>query len=309
MTSQPLNARFKLVSAILAVAWLMTFTPPPAAGGGAQTLEGLKLELISETSKIKPGVPFKVGLKIEHATGFHTYWKNPGIVGVPTQLKWELPEGFKAGPIEWPAPVITKMAVYPVYGYEGNVLLPVTITPPPSLDPDLSPEIELSADASWMCCAKTCHPGFTTVSISLPSTEIDSADSPTKHKALFEAADRARPIKTEAWKATAIRHGSEIALKMIPEAGEIADLANLQKDGKVYFFSGDGLIDSTAEQSLTVSPDSSSLHLSLKVSEHASEASTDKARLTGVLVGKNSWEKGKTAPAIEIDTRILSAPR
>ncbi|MCB1097760.1 MAG: thiol:disulfide interchange protein, partial [Verrucomicrobiae bacterium] len=90
---------------------------------------------MAEHSAIQPGVPFKVGLKMNHAAGQHTYWKHPGIVGVPTKLDWKLPKGFVAGEIEWPRPELTMMAIYPVYGYENQILLPVSITPPASLDP------------------------------------------------------------------------------------------------------------------------------------------------------------------------------
>src|SRR5262245_53837871 len=64
----------------------------------------LKIELVSEVTSIVPGKPFYVGLHLQHQPGDHTYWRFPGIVGVPTGIKWELPEGFKAGPIEWPEP-------------------------------------------------------------------------------------------------------------------------------------------------------------------------------------------------------------
>ena len=43
---------------------------------------GLKIGLVSEVTSIKPGQPFHVGLFIQHEKGWHTYWKQPGVVGV-----------------------------------------------------------------------------------------------------------------------------------------------------------------------------------------------------------------------------------
>ena len=44
-----------------------------------------------------PGKPLWLGLQIEHAPHWHTYWKNPGDSGLPTTLAWALPPGFASG--------------------------------------------------------------------------------------------------------------------------------------------------------------------------------------------------------------------
>jgi DsbC/DsbD-like thiol-disulfide interchange protein len=276
----------------------------PAAVAAPQTLEGLKLELISETAEVRPGVPIDVGLKIEHASGFHTYWKNPGIVGVATQMKWNLPEGFSAGAIQWPAPQVTKMAIYPVYGYEGTIVLPVTITPPDSFDQKKLTEISISADVSWMCCAKTCHPGFATVSIALPTAEREIAPTFTKHQPLFAAAKATIPVKTDEWKASARRKGDQVIIQISPAVGGQANVEKLEKTDSVYFFSSDGLIDSTAPQTVTVLPGRSGLEITLKVSEFAPESTSTQAKLLGVLKRNQSWIIGSRIPAIEIETTL-----
>ncbi len=131
----------------------------------AKETKGLQLQLISEKSAISPASTFYLGLAIKHDKGFHTYWKNPGIVGVPTTLEWTLPEGFKASAIEWPYPELTKMADYPCYGYERDTLLLVKLTAPASISTN---SVKLIATAQWMCCANNCFPGFTTLNLTLP---------------------------------------------------------------------------------------------------------------------------------------------
>ena len=283
-----------------AIAWMGPIQP---AGATPQTLDGLKLELVSETSAIQPGVPFTVGLRIDHAPGRHTYWKNPGIVGVPTKLEWTLPAGFVAGEIEWPQPQLTTMAIYPVYGYKGETLLPVTITPPASLD---QAEVTLQAAASWMCCGKTCHPGFATLSLTLPIAGKDESPEPTAAQPLFIQARKNRPERSDAWKITATLGEGTITAEIVPATGSSANLALLKDSAAagVYFFSSDGLIDSRPEQQIVELPGSSGLRLKLTISEHAPALPTEGARLSGVLAAKIPWIPGTSATAIEIDVPI-----
>ena len=51
----------------------------------AQAEVPLDIKLVSEVTSIAPGQPFYVGLALPHGEGYHTYWKFPGIVGVPTR--------------------------------------------------------------------------------------------------------------------------------------------------------------------------------------------------------------------------------
>ncbi len=97
---------------------------------GAGAADPLELELVAENRSIQPGRPFTVALRLIHAEGFHTYWMHPGIVGLPTAIEWKLPEGWKAGPIQWPSPERVMMFQIKAQGYHGEVLLPVEITPP-----------------------------------------------------------------------------------------------------------------------------------------------------------------------------------
>ena len=118
--------------------------------------EGLSVELVSSTTAVVPGEAFQVGLHIQHEEGFHTYWKNPGIVGLATSISWTLPDGFRVSEISWPYPERTFMGSHPCYGYERDVTLVATVFPPAEISEN---EITLEALATWMCCSDTCHPG------------------------------------------------------------------------------------------------------------------------------------------------------
>ena len=74
-----------------------------------------------------PGKTAWVGLQLTHAPEWHTYWKNSGDSGLPTELQWTLPHGVSAGPIAWPTPRKFPIGNLANYGYDGTVVLPVPL--------------------------------------------------------------------------------------------------------------------------------------------------------------------------------------
>lgn len=194
---------------------------------------GAKLKLISENATIAPGQPFEVGVLIHHREGHHSYWKNPGVVGFATQIEWDLPEGFEAGPIVWPVPEIVDMAGHAAHGYHRDVLLTVTLTPPAELEES---EITLGARIAWMACSDACHPGDEPFSLTLPVAEKASTDPDTAP--LFEKTRAARPGPLPGWKAELLSEpdAAEIRLRLT----RTADDAPLLE--KPYFFSTDGQV-------------------------------------------------------------------
>ena len=52
----------------------------------------------------------------------------------PTEIKWNLPPGWKVGEIQWPTPLkLAEPGDIHVYGYHDEVLLMQEITPPASI--------------------------------------------------------------------------------------------------------------------------------------------------------------------------------
>ena len=83
----------------------------------------VQAELVSSVTSFVPGQPFDVALLEKIDSGWHTYWKNAGDAGAPTRLKWQLPDGFSAGDIQWPWPRRITYGPLMDYGYEDQVLL------------------------------------------------------------------------------------------------------------------------------------------------------------------------------------------
>jgi len=240
---------------------------------------GLDVALISDSRSITPGVPLTVGFHIRHHTGFHTYWKGPGMVGVPTSLKWTLPEGFSASEIRWPHPEITFMAEYPCHGYERDVTLLVTITPPKQIN---SKAVTLKTDANWMCCAKGCFPNSQSFEITLPVTQAPVPDSTSA--ALIQTATNELP-KTNSKLRCSVRGYKQIELKFF--------FPRSFKAEEIYFFSSDGQVSSDQAQALSRGIDGAVI-----LTMQRSEFSPKKFEaLPGVLkIGKQYFEINPAYP-------------
>ncbi len=131
------------------------------------------------------GQPVWLGLQLTHQPEWHTYWKNPGDSGLPTQLEWALPAGLQAGDIAWPAPKKFPLGNLANYGYEGTVLLPV----PVRVAADFSAEqVTLKLKASWLACRRECIPQEGEFVLQVPSR-----GALPMHSAAFQAALAAQP--------------------------------------------------------------------------------------------------------------------
>ena len=94
----------------------------------------IRVRLVSEQTTVTPGQPFWVGLLQTLDDGWHTYWRNPGDSGAAARIEWHLPDGWTASSIHWPVPERMPYGDLMNFGYSGEVLLPVMITPPADLE-------------------------------------------------------------------------------------------------------------------------------------------------------------------------------
>jgi len=104
-------------------------------------------------------------IKMNVDEGWHTYWKNPGEGGLPLSIEATLPKGWSIGEILYPVPKRFKSGELPGFGYEGEVVFPISLTPPAEYGGELPP---LKATLSWLTCNdETCVPGK--ANLTLPS--------------------------------------------------------------------------------------------------------------------------------------------
>ncbi|MEY2575326.1 MAG: hypothetical protein QOF80_813 [Verrucomicrobiota bacterium] len=218
----------------------------------AQKYEGRELvqaKLLADVTAVVPGKPFTVGLLLHMVPNWHTYWKFPGDAGIPTEIKWKLPEGWKAGEIQWPIPLkLDEPGDIQIYGYHDEVLLMQEITPPVSLKDS---SVQLAADTNWLVCEKICIPGNANLKMDLPV----AAESAPANEEIFSRYRRSLPqnwpdpkVARGSWK----RQGAELQLTVestalasypaadffpLPEASVVVSHPKTERgtDGKIVF--------------------------------------------------------------------------
>jgi DsbC/DsbD-like thiol-disulfide interchange protein len=264
----------------------------------AQT--GLKVALVPESTAIVPGATFRLGLLLQPEPGWHTYWKQPGIVGVPTQMDWSLPEGFKAGELEYPGPEPVLMFHIKAQGYRREVLLQTQITAPADLRPGT--EVRLRGRASWMCCGNTCHPGSRELEVRLPVA--GSAEPDPRWAPVFERERQAYSRESAAWQAEAEEEGMRVSLTLRP-ATEAARALTAEEIAGLRFYTEDGWINSDEDQQIELGPNGS-LRVGLVRAEVFLGQGTP-GQLHGVLRRPGGWLRGEDWPCLRISPKIHRA--
>lgn len=246
----------------------------------------VKASLVSLRSGVQPGSTFTVALRLEHAAHWHTYWVNPGT-GYPTSIEWDLPEGWIAGEIQWPTPIIIRDSHGTITGngYEEVAYLPLELTAPANLAPGSN--VTLKGHADWLMCADVCIPGDSSIELSLPVVDSIAAVDST-HGAAIQAALGSQGGLPDGLSITATKTSEAITLQL---AGLSAPVAN------PWFFASDALVQfdlpQTVDQSAT-----GTLTLTLPLSEYYEG---DGTRLVGVLRQDGSWDADGNVAGLTID--------
>ncbi len=146
--------------------------------------------LLLGSTTARSGQTVQAGIRLRMEPGWHTYWRNGGSAGIPTKADWTLPPGVTAGEIQWPPPKVSSETGFTVYIYEGEVVLPVTLTLAGNVPPG---PLDLKAHVSWLECEKSCIPGATDIQATL---NVGSESKPSPDAAILDAWQRKIPTKS-----------------------------------------------------------------------------------------------------------------
>ena len=116
--------------------------------------------LLFDQDKIAPGQTLRVGLHLEQDENWHTYWKSPGDIGLPTAIQWSAPPGVVSTPYEYPVPHKFELQGIVSYGYEDEVVLFTEMTFPADMP---AGPANIGLEASWLVCEVSCIPGSVTL--------------------------------------------------------------------------------------------------------------------------------------------------
>ncbi|MEN9636078.1 MAG: hypothetical protein RL077_4482 [Verrucomicrobiota bacterium] len=256
----------------------------------------VKASLVAADTSVQPGKPIVVALRLLHEPHWHTYWLNPGT-GLPTSIEWKLPPGWKAGEIQWPAPhkITDKAGAVTGHGYEGDLLLPVTLTPPADLA--AGSKVELKASADWLMCAETCIPGRADVSLSLSvAATAPAPDAEWGEK--IRATIAALPRADAAWKVTATRAAKVLTLIVKPTGTAPVT----PKD--FHVFADDTII--AYDQPQKVAPDGKGgFVFTLPMGD---DSPKDAKKVLGIITAESGWLAGGALRGLRIDVPFDAAP-
>lgn len=238
---------------------------------------------ITATKTCDGGMPVSTAIRLIVDEGYHTYWTNPGEGGMKISMKWELPTGWRASELAHPVPKRFMTGELAGFGYEGTVVLPVSVTPPA----DFSGSATLKGKLSWLTCNNEgCIPGDAELELKL---EI-GAPAATEDAKVIDAALRKIPITP----------GNQISLKVVENlktlllrieglTGKSVDLAQYE-----VFPATPQVIDAATK--IEFENDGSSWTAEVPKSEYATKAIPE---LTLVLAGKSdqapislTWKSG-----------------
>src|SRR5687767_11434679 len=123
-------------AALLAVIAMPAATDAQSAGRHAGAIarvtadRPVEIELRSAARVLAPGDSATIAIRIRPEPGWHAYWRHAGDVGAAPSVEWQLPDGFAATPLRWPAPELISAPPLASYGYEREVHLLSTVHVP-----------------------------------------------------------------------------------------------------------------------------------------------------------------------------------
>jgi thiol:disulfide interchange protein DsbD len=148
---------------IFVVAFLLSAALPALAVSSAADAPHVRVELLVLPQSLNRGEAADAGLYFKLDPGWHVYWMNPGDAGLPPHARWTLPAGISASPLKFPAPKRLPLGPLMDFGYEGEVLFPLTLNVAPTAAPGPA---TIHAKVDWLVCSDRCIPGKAELEVS-----------------------------------------------------------------------------------------------------------------------------------------------
>lgn len=230
----------------------------------------LHVQLVFRKAQLYPGGGDHGGLYFKLDPDWHVYWINAGDSGEPPHIKWTLPAGITAGPLQFPAPQRLPLGPLMDFGYENEVVFPFKLEIAPSVRPGTAP---LDAKVDWLVCREVCIPG--------------KADLQITQKVLATAPPGGGPDDgpgAQVWKRLAVRlpdalpSGDAAIFQPTPTGFRLAVTTGQRESQAEFFPEEQDILSNPAPQ--TVTPTATGLVLDLKKDADLKSAP---AQLKGVL--------------------------
>lgn len=123
-----------------------------------------RLKLITAVNA-HTGEPFLIGLRMELAPGWHTYWRVPGDSGIAPKFDWSASRNVASVDLRWPVPERFDAPYDSTFGYAREVVWPVLVRAKDAAKP-----VTLGLKFSYGVCSNICVPGEASLSLSVPAS-------------------------------------------------------------------------------------------------------------------------------------------
>jgi thiol:disulfide interchange protein DsbD len=226
------------------------------------------VQLIVPEAQLNPGEGSKAGLYFKLDPGWHVYWSNAGDSGEPPHIKWTLPNGITASPLEFPAPKRLPLGPLMDFGYEDEVLFPFALEVARNAAPGPA---TLSAKVGWLVCREVCIPGKAELSVqrAIPPTGVEVIEI-TPERNIYDrlVARLPKPLPTS----------DHTIFEPTPTGFRLGVTTGQRETDAVFFPEDQNIIDNPSSQKLTPTKDGLVLELKKDASLQANPA-----QLKGVL--------------------------
>jgi thiol:disulfide interchange protein len=268
MKGRPCFQHMRLFASIAALPLVLATGLAAHAVSNSADAPHVHVQLVVPAPALNLGKAADAGLYFKIDSGWHVYWKNAGDAGEPPHLKWTLPEGITAGPLQFPAPKRLPLGPLMDFGYEDEVLFPFSVNVAQTAK--TGPAV-LHAKVDWLVCQASCIPGKAELEVRRDVSEHpEKALPPTADAQLFKrlSGRLPKPLPNEA---KAIFQPTKDGFRLSVDTG--------RKENEAAFFPADqDILDNPAAQRLTPTAHGFTLDLKKDVNLTANPA-----QLNGVL--------------------------
>lgn len=212
---------------------------PAHAASDSADAPHVHVRLVVVPQALTQGQSAHAGLYFKLEQGWHVYWLNAGDAGEPPHMHWTLPAGITAGPLQFPAPQRLPLGPLMDYGYEDEVLFPLSIDVAKTAK--TGPAV-LHAKVDWLVCRATCIPGKAELEVTRNVT-AQAQSAPGPDAGLYDRFEGRLP------KSMPAGYRAEFALT---QQGFALQVKTGQRETEAAFFPAEqGILDNPALQPLT----------------------------------------------------------
>ena len=133
------------------------------------TTDKVMATVITSVDQINFDQPMEVAVRFDMLNDWHIFAQNPGDIGRPTEVIWNLPKGYKVTNVRWSKPQKFSDGRITQYGYATTAYYLATIVPFKNAEKLQNLEVEVK----WLACRDECVPEKLVRTLVLPVTEFN----------------------------------------------------------------------------------------------------------------------------------------